>query len=128
MNINELYSLALSFLGETPDEGEYREHILPWVNLLLLEALPYENAYRKARGLELLGEAPYLADFSALLPYCQEITGIALPYALAGLMFQEDDQDKRAERYRAMYISALSEAACAWEEKISDAYGGDLDG
>ena len=46
MNVEELFTLALSFLSEKPQQNDLRSFIIPWVNLLLTEALPYENSVR----------------------------------------------------------------------------------
>lgn len=129
MNVEELFTLALSFLSEKPQQNDLRSFIIPWVNLLLTEALPYENSVRLKLGRQpKLESAPILSDWQEEIPYCDDICRIAFPYGLASFIFQDDDNEYRTERYRNLYIAALQDAMKIQEEPIADLYGGDTDG
>ena len=128
MTLEELYTLSLSFLAEKPQNNDLKTFIIPWVNLLLQEALPYENTIRHYRNEPILEKAPTLNDWQEEIPYCEEIVRVALPYGLASFIFQDDDNEYRTERYRNLYVSALMEIMKAWPRDIIDVYGGECNG
>lgn len=126
MTVEELYALALSFLSEVPREQstELNGFVLPWVNILLQEALPYENSILVYEDKVELAEAPVVQNMSDRLSYHDSIVRSAFPYGLASWLFQDDENDYRTEKYRNMYIAALNEAAKMTEEAVVDGYGG----
>ena len=125
MNIQECYTLSLSFLSEivVDQSKELEGFIVPWVNLLLAEALPYENSIRHAQREEELASAPQLTSMTDEIPYHDAIVRVALPYGLASYLFQDDENDYRSQVYRNQYIAALQDAMQLQEEDIVDVYG-----
>ena len=128
MKANDVYMTALSFLSEKPQQNDVKKFSLGWLNLLLAEALPYENSVRSAGGQELLPRSPEISDLQEEIPYCEEICKIVLPYGLAEFMFSDDGDLYNAERYRSRYVSALSEVQKYNFGDIEDVYGGEIDG
>lgn len=62
MTANDVYTIALSFLSEnTMETNDVQQFTLGWLNLLLQESLPYENAYRQVNKMQPLNKAPQLA-------------------------------------------------------------------
>lgn len=123
MTAQEIYSLALAFLSETTQEtNDVQQFTLGWLNLLLQEALPYENAFRKVNNMPLLEKAPQLTGFTDEIPYNDNITRIALPYGLASFYFIDDDNDYRAQDFRGRYINALSETCPYAQSTMLDIY------
>lgn len=123
MTANDVYTIALSFLSEnTMETNDVQQFTLGWLNLLLQESLPYENAYRQVNGMQPLKQAPQLAAFNDEIPYNDNITRIALPYGLASYYFIDDDNDYRAQDFRGRYINALSETCPYAQSDIQDIY------
>ena len=123
MTAQEIYSLALSFLSEKPQKNDLQDFILPWLNLLLQESLPYENQRRQGVGEEKLAAAPVLTAWEEEVPYGAGLVRIVLPYGLAALIFQDDDNDYRSQMYRNLYLSALDDAAPYRTREVADVYG-----
>ncbi len=123
MTAQEIYALSLSFLSEKPQKNDLRDFILPWLNLLLQEALPYENQRRRGLGEAKLVVAPVITAWEQEVPYGADLVGVALPYGLASLLFQDDDNDYRALMYRNLYLSALDDAAPYCPQEVVDVYG-----
>lgn len=128
MTAQDIYSLALSFLSETTQEtNDVQQFTLGWLNLLLQESLPYENAYRQVHRQEILKQAPQLTTFNDEVPYNDNITRIALPYGLASYYFIDDDNDYRAQDFRGRYINALAECVPYEQSDICDVYADDCE-
>ena len=122
---NDVYTLALSFLGERPADNDMKNYYaIPWLNMLLHECLPYENSMRAFNGTAKLLTAPTLTALTDTIDYQDSITRVALPYGLASLVFQDDDNEYRAEKYRNLYTSALSECQKTKERDVAQ-YGGE---
>ena len=50
MTGNEVFAAAAAYLAQTrPDSEEWKPFVPHWLNLLLQESLPYENAWRTIR-------------------------------------------------------------------------------
>ena len=108
MTAQEIYEAALAYVYEYKDrDRDYRSFFLPFLNALLCECLPYENAEREAVGGEVLERAPVIAEMAEAVPYAEHIVRIALPYGVASLYFQDEGDTYKMERYRNMYIEAL---------------------
>lgn len=126
MTANEIYTLALSFLSETPAGNETLEALAPgWISLLLQEALDQENLLRRFDGEKELTAAPQIRDLGEEIDYHPSILRVALPYGLASFFYIDDENDYRAQDFRARYISALEDTTRLREEPIVDCYGGD---
>ena len=123
----EIFKTACAFLAtQMEDNTELEPIALAWLNSLLAEALPYENAHRTERKLPLLAGAPLLTGFAEVIPYCEDIMRIALPFGLAAYLFMEDESFGMAAEFRNRYLSALYEAAPLTAQKTLDVYGGEV--
>ena len=86
MTANEVFALAAGWLVQTPEESDDVKPFVPgMLNVLLAEALPYENALRRQEGQEELKEAPKVtaASMETEIDYRPVLLRIALPYGLA---------------------------------------------
>ena len=111
MTAKEIYEAALSNLFEYPDkDADFKAFFPDFLNLLMQEALPTENAVREARGEELLVSAPVVTDLTEEGPYDDMITRVAFPYGVAALYLRDDMDNFNAQDYRARYIGALQDA------------------
>ena len=127
MTGTQIYKTACAFLAMTPEDGAELEPLaISWLNSLLAEALPYENANRLANQKGPLQTAPQITVLKEEIPYCNDLCQIALPYGLASYLFMEDENYGWAADFRSRYLSALYEAAPYMPEPIVDVYGGGL--
>ena len=111
MTAQEIYIAALANLFEYPEKDvDFKAFFPDFLNLLLQEALPTENAIRTAKGQEILAAAPIIADMQDAVPYDDMITRVAFPYGVASLYFRDDMDNFNAQDYRARYINALRDA------------------
>lgn len=125
MTGNEVFEAAAAYLAQTrPDSEEWKPFVPHWLNLLLEESLPYENAWRTMQGLELLEKAPFLTqdDMDEPLEYHEALVRIALPYGLASDFWRDDDNDYRANDFRARYVAALEDCLRGEPQAIQDVY------
>ena len=125
MTGNEVFAAAAAYLAQTrPDSEEWKPFVPHWLNLLLEESLPYENAWRTMQGLELLETAPCLTQdtMDEPLEYHEALVRIALPYGLASDFWRDDDNDYRANDFRARYVSALEDCLRGEPQPIEDVY------
>ena len=93
------------------------------MNLLLQEALPYENSVREFEGREPLEKAQVVASLDETVVYCDQITRAALPYGLASWYFQEALDNFQAENYRNKFIAGLEDAKKYIPGSVVDVYG-----
>ena len=125
MTGNEVFDAAAAYLAQTrQDSEEWKPFVPHWLNLLLEESLPYENAWRTMQGLELLQTAPCLTQdtMDEPLEYHEALVRIALPYGLASDFWRDDDNDYRANYFRARYVSALEDCLRGEQQPIEDVY------
>ena len=125
MTGNEVFAAAAAYLAQTrPDSEEWKPFVPHWLNLLLQESLPYENAWRTIQGMELLKEAPILTQerMDEPLVYHEALVRTALPYGLARDFWRDDDNDYRANDFRARYIAALEDCLQAEAQTVKDCY------
>lgn len=113
-SVSVVYRLALAQIFETPGGDADFDSFAPLVlNTLLCEALPYENAIRRAAGREELRELPEIEQITdARIDMDDRITRAALPYGLASVLLA-DDEARKAESVmkRNQFIAALEDAA-----------------
>lgn len=125
MTGNEVFDAAAAYLAQTrQDSEEWKPFVPHWLNLLLEESLSYENAWRTMNGLELLQTAPCLTQdtMDEPLEYHEALVRIALPYGLASDFWRDDDNDYRANDFRARYVSALEDCLRGEPQPIEDVY------
>lgn len=123
MTGQEIFKRASAFIYEQPGEAEDSQQFsLDFLNMLLIEALPYENSIRRFEGQEELKTAPQLTSLSEDVPYHDSIAGLALPYGLASPLFEEDLDNYRGQMYRNRYIQALYDAQKFGLTNVEDVY------
>ena len=123
MTAFDIYKASSAYLSQTAEESDDLEpFVLPWLNVLLEECLPMENALRAFEGEAPLTAAPVLSQLTDTVPYRAALTKTALPYGLASDFFRDDDNDYRAADFRAKYVNAVNRALCAEAENITDSY------
>ena len=127
MKAEKIYKLASAILFEKPGSDQVFQTFFPsLLNLLLQEALPYENAVRQAEGREILLTSAQIESLEDDVPYCDALCALALPYGMAAYYFQDETDDYKAQDFRARYLAALQDAAPCVLEEIGDCYGGRL--
>lgn len=119
-----LYQIAASFISEQPRADDTQCFSLEWLNILLAEALDYENNMRRYKGITELAEAPVLTEMDDEIPYQMQIIRPALIYGLASFMEHDDDNDFRAQQFREMYTKALYDSQHFEKDRIKDVYEG----
>ena len=119
----DVYKTAAAMLFEAVGEDEdFKAHAPALLNLLLAEALPYENAHRCAEGEAELEFAPVIASLDDEIPYCEELCRCALPYGLCACYWQDENNDYRAQDCRGRFLAALQAAADGCPQDIEDVY------
>lgn len=112
MTGKELYVMASATLYEADGEDlDSKKFSVPFLNILLQEALPVENSIREAEGMEPLGQAPFIRSLDEEIPYHDSITKGALPYGLAWQYRQEAMDNYWGTIYRNLFTDALKSAA-----------------
>ena len=125
MKAEKIYQLASAILFEKPGADQIFQAFFPsLLNLLLQEALPYENAARQAAGEEILPAAAQVDGLGDDVPYCDALCALALPYGVAAYYFQDETDDYKAQDFRARYLAALRDAAPCIAAPVGDCYGG----
>ncbi len=125
MTANEVFALAAGWLVQTPEESDDVKPFVPgMLNVLLAEALPYENALRRQEGLEELKEAPKVtaASMEEEIDYRPVLLRIALTYGLAADFCRAAENNAMMDDFRAKYVTALWESQQAKSETIQDLY------
>lgn len=121
-----IFETALALTGRTPQDGEELITLLPyWLNVLIGEALVYENSIRKKANRQPLEKTPIVTadNLETELDLADDICKICLPYGVAALIWQEDENDYRALSERAKFINALNEADKPEVSSIKNVYG-----
>ncbi|MDD3400717.1 MAG: hypothetical protein PHT58_03705 [Eubacteriales bacterium] len=125
MTGQDIYIMASALLYERNNEDmDSKDFSIPFLNLLMQEALPVENSIRFAKGEAQLDSAPYLTSLDETIAYSDEILRGALPYGLAARFFTEAMDNYNAAECTARYVNALNSATRFTEEPITDIYGG----
>jgi hypothetical protein len=123
MTAQQIYELSVAFLYEQPDEDEEnKSYFLPFLNIALQEALPYENSIREAEGRDILAFAPMISGMTETVPYSDSIARAALPCGVASRYFKENMDTGEALYMRTMFVSALEKAKRHNIGKIEDVY------
>ena len=126
MTPNEIFETAVGWMAQTRAESEDLAPFVPgMLNLLLAEALPYENILRTAAGRPQLARAPRLGtgEMDRELDYHETLVRVALPYGLAADLYREDENYSLMEDFRSRYVTALQESVQAVQgEAVRDVY------
>lgn len=128
MTGQDVYEMASAMLYERDNEDpDSKEFAIPFLNLLLEDALPVENSIRRFKGEAELDSAPLLQNLDETIPYSASITRGALPYGLAAYFFEESGDNYRGNLYRNLYEKGLAKASKYNFEPIEDVYREILD-
>ncbi len=123
MVANEILKTATAFMFESPtNDVDFHTFFPVLLNLVVAEALPYENAYRAANGMNELPSAPVIDSVDTEVDYCDAICRTALPYGVASYFWQDENNEYRAQDFRGRYIEALKEASRAVAMDATDEY------
>lgn len=111
MTAQRIWDIACSFLTETAESNiDLAIYAPKWINMCVAEAFQYENFIRKFNDEAALVAIPDITALTDNVPYCDEICRVALPYGVAHYLYQDDDNDYRAQDYRARFVAALNES------------------
>ena len=89
--------------------------------MLLVELFTLDRNIKKSKKLEPLAEVPFILDLSEELPFEYELITGAMPYALAGQLIAEEDNERSAI-FSIAYSEHLKTLRRAVIEPITDAY------
>ncbi len=127
MTGQEVYEIALSNVFERKNEdADYKEFFPKFLNIVMQEALAYENMIRRKSGKIPLAVAPKITkdDLDKELDFSESLCRVALPYGVASFYCQDDGDNYRAADYRNRFITALGDAVGeAHMSTIEDVYG-----
>lgn len=113
MTAREIYIIAAAFIGDREnDDKDARDLTIPYLNVLLQEALPCENSIRMRDGDRTLDDAPYVTSLDDALVYHDALVRSAFPYGLAWQYHQEAGNLALASQYRNMFIDAVDRNQC----------------
>ena len=126
MKAYDIYKRTLAIIFENEGEDKmFYDKFTEVLNLLICEALPYENSVRASRGDAELKSPPTVESMDDEVDMSYDICGIALPYGIAAHFSRDDGELYNAETYREKYITALRETAKYRAVDIIDVYGGE---
>ena len=126
MKAYDIYKRTLAIMLENEGEDKmFYDKFTEILNLLICEALPYENSVRASRGEPELEAPPTVEGMEDEVDMSHSICGVALPYGVASYFCMDDGELYNAEMYREKYTSALREAAKYRAVDIIDVYGGE---
>ncbi|MBQ4544513.1 MAG: hypothetical protein II996_02970 [Oscillospiraceae bacterium] len=126
MKAYDIYKRTCAIMFENEGEDKsFTDKFLHILNLLIHEALPYENSVREADGKPLLTFAPEVSDINDKVDMCTPICATALPYGVAAYFYQDDGESYSSAMYRERFVNALGEAARCNFRDITDVYGGE---
>ncbi len=126
MKAYDIYKRTLAIMFENEGEDKmFYDKFTEILNLLICEALPYENSARASYGEAELGAPPTVESMEDEVDMSYDICGIALPYGIASHFSRDDGELYNAEMYREKYTTALHKAAKYRAADIIDVYGGE---
>lgn len=129
MTVNDIYELSLAPLFEEIGEDEDYKSLFPrLLTLSVRECFKYENQIRASQGRELLKSTPlYKTVDNTIIDMDDDITILALPYAIASHYYADDNKKDKAIEYRNRFIDVLQSITPAVERPIVSVWGGGCD-
>lgn len=110
--VRDVYIMAAALIGDREnDDRDERDFAIPYMNILLQEALNCENSMRERDGQELLTVAPILG-LDDEIPYHDELVLAAFPYGLAWQYHQDAGNLGLSAQYRNMFVAAVNANYC----------------
>ena len=125
MTAYEIINKGFGLAGETFDRFPDKDLPLIWLNVSAGESVEAENAIRAKRGMPLLENHPVIKDQSDPVDMAEQICAVALPYAVAGYLCADREDNYLAAIFRNRFITALQNAAKCCEQSVVDVYGGE---
>lgn len=125
MTANEIFDTAAGWMAQTRTDSDDLAPFVPgMLNVLLEEALPYENALRRFEGKDELAAAPKVTAETMDQPidYHEVLLQIALPYGLAADFYRDDENYAVMDDFRGRFVTALTESIKAAAEPVEDLY------
>ena len=124
MTVRECYEQAVSIISEVPgDNVDMQKFAVIWCNILLAETLPYENAFRRGKGLSEIEKVPKVEKESDEIPFNDTMVRAAFPYGMARWILRENDDISGSHEYYQLYTVALSESVPLLYGDVTDVYG-----
>lgn len=123
MTVFECYEMAVSFIPEVPEDNvDMQKHMVTWCNVLLADALNYENIYRRKNKMEQLVKPEKVANEDDEIPYNETLVATAFPYGMARFIFRENDDISGSHEFYQLYLNALTEATPLEIIEVEDVY------
>lgn len=123
LTVKDVHKMAVALIGVREEDGKgERELTVPYMNILLQEALYAENSIRAANGDPELSAAPTVSSISDVIPYNDNLVRSAIPYGLAWQYQQEENNLGLASQYRNMFIEGVRRSAAFLLKKQSGRY------
>lgn len=109
--VRNVYVMAAALIGDKEnDDNEEKIFAIPYMNILLQEALNAENSIRAMHGEPELGAAPVVEDLDNGLVYHDSLVRAAFPYGLAWQYHQDAGNMGLAAQYRNMFVDAVNKS------------------
>ena len=111
--VREVYVMAAALIGDKENEdNDEKVFAIPYMNVLLQEALNAENSIRAVHGEPELGAAPVVEGLDNGHVYHDSLVRAAFPYGLAWQYHQEAGNLGLSSQYRNMFIDAVDRSYC----------------
>lgn len=127
MTASEILSTGFSLVGQELDSFPNKVLALGWLNVSLAEALPCENQIRQKSGVVTLEKSPFVTDLEQVVDFDTKICGVGLPFAIAGYLYDDIENNYMSAVMRNRFVTALADAAGGLESSIVDYYAKGVD-
>ena len=119
MTVQDIYIIAAALVGDREnDDPDEQDFAIPYMNLLMQEALDTENTMRMRDGQELLTVAPTVTSITDNVPYHDVLCRVAFPYGLAWQYQQEAGNLSLSAQYRNMFVDTVDNNRCFIARKM----------
>ena len=125
MTANEIFDTAAGWMAQTRTDSDDLAPFVPgMLNVLLEEALPYENALRRFEGKDELAAAPKVTEETMDQPidYHEVLLRVAMPYGLAADFYRDDENYAVMDDFRGRFVTALADSIKTAAEPVEDLY------
>ena len=125
MTANEIFDTAAGWMAQSRADSDDLAPFVPgMLNVLLEEALPYENALRRFEGKAELQQAPRVTSetMDQQIDFHDALLRIALPYGLAADFYRDDENYAVMDDFRSRFVTALTDSIKTAAEAVEDLY------
>lgn len=113
MTVREVYIMAAALIGDKEnDDLNEKQLTVPYMNIILQEALDTENSIRLKDSEELLTAAPIVTSLDDELTYHDQLVRAAFPYGLAWQYARDENNLGLADQYRNLFVDAVERNQC----------------